>query len=170
MHDFPVVMYGCESWTIKKAEHQRIDAFELWCWRRLLRVPWTARRSSSPSKRRSVLGVHWKDWCWSWGSNTLATWCKQLTHWKRPWCWERLKAGREGDDRGWETASLTQWTWVWASSGRWWRTGKPGMLQSMGLQRQTQLSDWTTITTTLLVKHWKVYFHSEVHFFKRYTR
>ena len=55
---FPVVMYGCESWTIKKAEHQRIDAFELWCWRRLLRVPWTGRRS--------VLGLHWKDWCWSW--------------------------------------------------------------------------------------------------------
>ena len=58
---FPMVMYGCESWTVKKAEHQRIDAFELWCWRRLLRVPWTARKSWSPSWRRSVLGVHWKD-------------------------------------------------------------------------------------------------------------
>ena len=73
---FPVVMCGCESLTVKKAECWRIDAFELWCWRRLLRVPWTARRS--------VLGVHWKDWCWSWSSNTLATSCDKLTHWKRP--------------------------------------------------------------------------------------
>ena len=94
---FPVVMYGCESWTIKKAEHQRIDAFELWSWRRLLRVPWTVRRSNqSILKEITVLGVHWKDWYWSWNSNTLATWCKELTHWKSPWCWERLRAGGEG--------------------------------------------------------------------------
>ena len=79
----PVVMYGCESWTVKKAECQRIDAFELWCWRRLLRVPWTARRSNQSIQRRSVLGVYWKDWCWSWNSNTLATWCEELTHWKK---------------------------------------------------------------------------------------
>ena len=66
---FPVVMYGCESWTLKKAEHRKIDAFELWCWRRLLTVPWTARRpNKSILKRRSVLGIHWKDWCWSWNS------------------------------------------------------------------------------------------------------
>ena len=83
---FPVVMYGCESWTIKKAEHQRIDAFELWCWRRLLRVPWTARRSNQSILKKSVLNIHWKNWCWSWSSNILATWCKELTHWKRPWC------------------------------------------------------------------------------------
>ena len=72
--------------------------------------------------------------------------CKELTHGKRPWCWERLKAGWEGDDRGLDggMASLTQWTWVWASSGRWWRTGKPGVLQSMGSQNWTQLRDWTT--------------------------
>ena len=75
---FPVVMYGCESWTIKKAERWRIGAFELWCWRRLLRVPWTARRSN-----QSILNIHWKDWCWSWSSNTLATWCEELAHWKR---------------------------------------------------------------------------------------
>ena len=83
-----VVMYGWESWTIKKTEHWRTDAFELWCWRWLLRVPWRARRSN--------LNIHQKDWCWSWSSNTLATWCEQLTHWKRPWCWERLKAGGKG--------------------------------------------------------------------------
>ena len=76
---FPVVMYGCESWTIKKAEHQRINVFELWCWRRLLRVPWTARKSNQSILKESVLNIHWKDWCWSWNSNTFATWCKELT-------------------------------------------------------------------------------------------
>ena len=86
---FPVVMYGCESWTVKKAEHWRIDGFELWCWRRLLRLPWTARRS--------VLGVHWKDWCWSWNSSTLATWWEELTHWKRPW--EKMLGKVEGRRR-----------------------------------------------------------------------
>ena len=99
---FPVVMYGCESWTIKKAENWRIDAFELWCWSRLLRVPWLQGDPTSPSWRKSVLNIHWKDWCWNWNSNTLATWCKELTHWKRPWCWERLRAGGKRDDRGWD--------------------------------------------------------------------
>ena len=121
---FPVVTYGCESWTVKKAEHQRIDAFELWCWRRLLRVPCKGLWGdpSSPSWRRSVLGVHWKDWCRSWNSNTLATWCEELTHLKRPWCWERLRAGGECANRGWDgwMASPTQWTWVWVDSGSWW--------------------------------------------------
>ena len=115
---FPGVMYGCESWTVKKAEHQKTDVFELWCWRRLLRVPWTAVRSNQSILKISVLGVHWKDWCWSWNSNTLATSCKKLTHWKRPWCWERLKAGGEGDARGWDgwMVSPTRWTWVWVNS------------------------------------------------------
>ena len=92
------------------------------------------------------LGVHWKNWCWSWNSNTLATWYKQLTHWKRPWCWERLKAGGEGDDRGWDgwMASSTWWTWVWVNSGSWWWTGRPGVLQFMGLQRVGR--DWTELT------------------------
>ena len=94
-----------------------------------------------------VLNIHWKDWCWSWNSNILATWCEELTHWKRPWCWDRLKAGGEGDNRGRDgwMASPTRWTWVWASSGRWWRTGKPGALQSMGSQSQTRLRDWTEL-------------------------
>ena len=76
---------------------------------------------------------------WSWNSNTLATWCKEPTHWKRPWCWERLKVGREGDDRGWDgwMAPPTWWIWVWVNSGSWWWTGRPGMLQSMGSQRIT---------------------------------
>ena len=99
---------------------------------------------TSPSWRRSVLGVHWKDWRWSWSPDTLVTWCEELTHWKRPWCWERLKVGGEGDDRGWDgwIASLKWWTWVWVSSRSWWWTGKPGVLQSMGSQRVRH--DWAT--------------------------
>ena len=91
---------------------------------------------TSQSKRKSVLSVHWKDWCWSWNSSTLATWCQVLTHWKRPWCWERLRAGGERDDRGWDgwMASLTS-TWVEVRSGSWWWTGKPAVLQSIGSQR-----------------------------------
>ena len=141
----PVVIYGCESWTIKKAEHLRIDAFALWCWRRLLRVPWTARRSNQSILKESVLNIHWKDWCWSWNSNTLATCCEKLTHLERPWCWERLKVGGEGDDRGWDgwMVSPARWTWVWVNSGSWWWTGKSGVLQSMGLQRAGQ--GWATV-------------------------
>ena len=135
-------MYECESWTIKKAERGRIDAFVLWCSRRLLRVPWTAGRSNQSILKKSVLNIHWKDWCWGWNSNTLAIWCEELTHWKR--CWARLKAGEEGDNRGWDgwMAWPTQWTWVWATSRSWWWTGRPGMLQSMGSQRVRH--DWAT--------------------------
>ena len=84
------------------------------------------------------------DWCWSWNSNTLATWCEELTHLTRPWCWGRLKAAGEGDDREWDgwMASPTWWAWIWASSASWWWTGKPGVLQSMGLQRVRH--DWET--------------------------
>ena len=141
---FPVVMYGCESWTINKAKHQRIEAFELWCWRRLLRVPWNARRSNQSILKRSVLGVHWKDWCWRWNSSPSATWCEELTHLKRPWFLERLRAGGEGDDRGWDgwMASSTQWTWVWVNSGSRWWTGRPGMFRFLGSQRIRY--DWGT--------------------------
>ena len=92
---------------------------------------------TSPSKKRSVLGVHWKDWHWSWNSSTLATSCEVLTHLKSPRCWEGLGAGGEGDDRGWDgwMASLTQWTWVWVNSRSWWWTGRPGVLQSMRSQK-----------------------------------
>ena len=90
-----------------------------------------------PFWRRSALGFLWKEWCWSWNSNTLATSCKELTHWKRLWCWEGLGAGGEGNDRGWDgwMASLTQWTWVWVNSGSWWWTGRPGVLRFLGSQR-----------------------------------
>ena len=134
---FPVVMCGCENWTIKKAECQRIDAFELWCWKRFLRVPWTARRVNQSilkeiSPEYSLEGLMLKL-----KLQYFDHWCEELTHWKSPWCWARLKVGREGDDRGWDgwMASLTQCTWVWVNSGSWWWTGRPGMLQSMGSQR-----------------------------------
>ena len=98
---------------------------------------------TSESYRKSVLNTHWKNWCWS--TVTVATWCEEVTHWKRLWCWERLKTGGEGDDRGWDSwmASPTQWTWVWVSSGSWWWTGKSGVLHSVGVTKSwTQLSNW----------------------------
>ena len=102
---------------------------------------------TSPFYRNYALNIHWKDWCWSWSSNTLATWCKKLTHWKRPWCWERLNAGGEGDDTGWDCwmVSLTRWTWIWVSSCNFCWTGKPGVLQSIGSQSGTWLSNWTEL-------------------------
>jgi len=121
---FPVVMYGCECWTVKKAEHQRIDAFELWCWR-LLRVPWTARRSNQSILKETSPGCSLEGLMLKLKFQYLATWCgEQLTHWKRPWCWERLRAG-EGDDRGWDgwMASPTHWTWVWVNSKSGWLKG-----------------------------------------------
>ena len=104
---------------------------------------------TSPSQRRSALGVHWQDWRWGWNSSTLATSCEELTHWKRPWCWEGLGAGGEGDDRGWDgwMASQTRCTWVWVNSVSWWWTGRPGVLQFMGSQKSwTRLSDWTELS------------------------
>ena len=133
---FPVVMYGCESWTIKKYECRRTDAFELRCWIRLLRVPWTARRSNQSirkeiSPRRSLVGLMLKL-----KLQYLATWWKELTHWKRARCWERLRAG-ERDNEGWDgwMGSPIQWTWIGVNSKSWWLIGSPGMLWFMGLQR-----------------------------------
>ena len=109
---------------------------------------------TSPPLRKLVLNIHWKDRCWSQNSNTLATWCEELTHLKRPWRWERLKAG-EGDDRGWDgwMASSTQWTWVWVNSGSWWWTGWPGVLQSMGSQRVRH--DWVTELNWTVLCWWE---------------
>ena len=117
---FPVVMDGCESWTIKKAEHQRIDAFELWCWRRLLRVPWTASRSNQSILKEISPGCSLEGLMLTLKLRYFGHLMRRADSLEKLW-WERQKAGREGDDRrqdGW-MAWLTQWTWVWASSGRW---------------------------------------------------
>ena len=139
-----------ESWALKN-----------WCFwtvvlEKILRVPWTARRSNQSILKEISPECSLWDWCWSWNSNTLATWWEELTHLKRPWCWERLRAGGEGDSRGWGgwMASLTQWSWARLNSGSWWWTGRPGALQSMGSQRvwhdwETELN-WTAIFCLIL--------------------
>ena len=113
---FSVVMCmdGCEL-NHKENECRRIDTFELWCWRRLLRVPWTAKRSN-----QSILHIHWKDWCWSWISNTLAIWCEELTL-EKTLMLGKIEGRGEWDNRGWDSwmASPTQWTWVGGRSKRW---------------------------------------------------
>ena len=135
--------YWREMWFLIGVFNQLIshNAFKLWCWRRLLGVPWTERRSN-----QSVLNIHWKDWCWNWSSNNLATWCEEMTHWKRPWCWGKLRA-KEGGNRGWDgwMAPLTWWTWVWASFRRMvkdregWHAAVHGVTKSW-----TWLSNWMT--------------------------
>ena len=134
-------MYGCESWTIMKAECWRIDAFELWCWRRL----------ESPSDCKEIQPVHPKgDQSWVFIGRTDAEaeyfGHLMLTHLKRPWCGERLRAGGEGNDRGWDgwVVSLTQWTWVWVDSRSWCWTGGPGVLRFTRSQRvRHDWTDWT---------------------------
>ena len=158
---FPVVMYGCESWTVKKAECRRIYAFELWCWRRLLRVPWIARRSNQSilkeiSPEYSVEGLMLK-------LKLQLLWSPDEKNWplEKPWCWERLKAGGEGDDREWDgwMASPTQWTWLWVNFRSWWWTGRPGVLQSMGVTKSwTWLSDWTECFLQCLTHIWPLTF------------
>ena len=104
---------------------------------------------TSPFWRRSALGFLWKEWCWSWNSSNLATWCEELAHRKRPWCWEGLGAGGEGDDRGWDgwVASLTRWTWVWVNSGSWWWTGGLACCDSWGRKESdtTEQLNWTEL-------------------------
>ena len=131
-----------ENWVLKN-----------WCF-------WTVvleKTLESPLDCREIQPVHPKgDQSWVFigstdaeaeNSSTLATWCKELTHLKRPWCWERLRAGGEGDDRGWDgwMASPTWWTWVWVNCRSWWWTGRPGVLRPMGSQSQTWLSSWTEL-------------------------
>ena len=132
---FPVVMYGCEIWTIKKAEHWRIDDFEVWCWRRLLRVPWTARRSNQ-SIWKSYIFIGRTDA----EAETPILLPPDVKNWligKDPDAGKDWGQEKKGNGRGWNgwMASLTQWTWIWANSGWQWRTGKPGVLQSVGLHR-----------------------------------
>ena len=156
---FPVVMYGCESWTIKKA-----NAFELWCWRRFLRVPWTERRSNQSilkeiSPEYSLEGLMLKQ-----KLQYFSYLMRRTDSLEKTLSWERLKVGGEGDNRGWDgwMASLTQWTWVWASCRSWWWTGRPSTLQSMGSHRVGH--DWATELNWIVFPHdlvlviWSSYF------------
>ena len=131
---FPVIMYRCENWTIKKAECQKIVAFKLWCWRRLLRVPWRLVRSNQSIRKEINLKYSLEGLMLKLRLQYSGHLMGRANHWKRPWCWERLKAGGEGDDRGWDSwmASPIQWTWVWANSSRSEGQGSLAVLQSMG--------------------------------------
>ena len=132
---FPVVMYGCECWTIKKAEHQRTDVFELWCWRRLLIVPWTTRISPEYSLEGQMLKLklqYFSHLMWTVDSLEKTLMLGKIEGGRRRG-WQRIR---------WLMAAPSQWTWVWASSRRWWRTGKPGILQSLGSQGVGH--DWVT--------------------------
>ena len=144
---FPVVMYGCESWTIKKAEHWRIDAFELWCWRRLLRVPWTARRSNQSILKEISPEYSLKELMLKLMLQYFGHLMWRTDSFEKTLMLGRIEGGGEGDDKGWDgwMALPTQWTWVWVSSRSWWWTGRPGMLQSMGSQRfwPTEQLNWT---------------------------
>ena len=137
-------MYGCESWTVKKAEHRRIDAFQLWCWRRLLRVPWTARRSNQSILKQISPGLSLDGMMPKLKLQYFGHLMRRVDSLEKTLMLGGIGAGGEGDDRGWDgwMGSLTQWTWVWVNSGIWWWTGRPGVLRFMGSQRVRH--DWTT--------------------------
>ena len=143
-YGFPLVMYGCERWTVKKAECRRIDAFELCCWKRLLRVPWMVRRSNQSILKEISPGYSLEGMMLKLKLQYFGHLMRRVDSLERLWCWEGLGAGGEGDDRGWDgwMASWTRWTWVWVNSGSWWWTGRPGMLQRVGSQRVGH--DWAT--------------------------
>ena len=138
------VMHGCESWTVKKAEHWRIDAFKLQCWRRLLRVPWTARRSSQSILKEISSGCSLEGLMLKLKLQYFGHLMQRFDSLEKLLWWEGLGAGGEGDDRGWDgwMASPTRWTWVSVNSGSWWWTGRPGVLHFMRLQRVRH--DWAT--------------------------
>ena len=159
---YPVVMYGCESWTINKADHRRIDSFELWCWRRLLRVPWTERRSNQSILKEISPGCSLEGLMLQYWKKLKLQYFGHLM--QRADSLEKTLMlggieGRRRDDRGWDgwMASPTRWTWVWVNSGSWWLTERPGVLRFMGSQRVGH--DWVTeLNWTLYpVSEWIIY-------------
>ena len=153
---FPVVMYGCENWTAKKAERRRIDAFELWCWRRLLRVPWTARRSNQSILKEINLEYSLKGLMMKLQYFGHLMW--RADSFEKTLMLGKIEGRRRTNDRGWDywMASLTQWTWVWVSSRRWCRTGKPGVPQSLRSQRvgHDWVTEWLTTKAPCVLLHW----------------
>ena len=141
---FPMVIYGCKSWTIKKAEHQRIDAFELWYWRRLLRVPWTARRSNQSILKEISPGCSLVGLMLKLKLQYFGHLMRRAESFEKILMLGKIEGRRRRGHRGWDgwMASLTQWTWVWVDSRSWWWTGRPGVLRFMGLQRVGH--DWAT--------------------------
>ena len=139
---FPVVMYGCESRLWRKLSAKELMLLNCGIGEDSWESLGLQEDPTSPFWKRSALEFLWKEWCWSWNSSTMATSCEELTHWKRLWHWEGLRAGGEGDDRGWDgwMASRTRWTWVWVNSRSW--IGRPGVLRFMGSQRVGH--DWAT--------------------------
>ena len=156
---FPVVMYGCESWTMKKAEHWRIDAFELWCWGRLLRVPWTTRRSNQFILKEISPGVSLEGTMLKLKLQYFGHLLRRVDTSEKTLMLRGIGGKRRRDDRGWDgwMASLTQWTWVWVNSGSWWWTGRPGVLWFMGSQRVGH--DWDTdLNWTDIKKRYRTYY------------
>ena len=156
---FPVVMYGCESWTMKKAERQRIDAFELWCWRRLSRVPWTARRPNQSILKEISPGCSLEGLMLKLKLQYFSHLMQRADSLEKTLMLGKIE-GRRRRGRQRMRWSLTQWTWVWVDSGSWWWTGKPGVLQSMGSQRVGH--DWVTELNSiesrdpLVVSSWRI--------------
>ena len=149
---FPVVMYGCERWTLKKAEHQKIDAFELWCWRKLLRVAWTARRSNQSILKEISPEYSLEGWMLKLKLQYFGHLMRRTDSLEKILMLGKIEGRKRRDNRGWDgwMASLTWWTWVWVSSGSWWRTWKPGVLQSMGPQRLRH--DWVIELNWILLR------------------
>ena len=144
---FPIFLYGCESWTVKKAEHWRIYAFELQCWGRLLRVRWTAWRPHQSVVYETSLNIHWKDWYWAWSSSPLATWCEEMTHWKKTLIMVKIQHRKKREWRrinDW-ISSPAWWVWVWASSRSWWWTGSLACCSPWGCKESdtTEQLNWT---------------------------
>ena len=148
---FSVVMYRCESWTVMKAEYRRIDAFELWCWRRLLRVPWTASRSNQSILKEIGPGCSLEGMMLTLKLQYFGHFMRRVDSLEKTLMLGGIGAGGEGDDRGWDgwMASLTRWTWIWVNSGSWWWTGRPGVLIPGVAKSQTRLSDWTELNYTI---------------------
>ena len=166
---FPLVMYGCESWTIKKAE-PRNWCFQIVVLEKTLESPLDCKiKSGNPKGNQYWVFIGSVHWFWSWSSKPLATLCDKLPHWKRPWCGERLKAGGEVDNRRWDgwMASLTRWMWVWASFGRWWWDKAAWHAEVHEVAKtQTWLRDWTKLSSMLEKR--KIYTSAKITFWTRY--